>query len=155
MEDRAELFRERAQEAFDIEVDSHEFPEGTKTAREAADALGCDPEEIASAIVLVADEPLVAVIRGPDRVDTRELATLRGVHEARLANPDEVEEVIGWPVGAVPPFCHDTEVPVYVDEAVLENDSVWASSGSTNGVFPIDPENIVECADATVADIVE
>lgn len=155
MEDRAAIFRERAREQHGVEVDTHEFPEGTETAAEAAEAIGCETAEIASSIVLVADEMFVVIMSGAERVDTRAAATLRGVHEARLAEPDEIEETIGWPVGAVPPFSHDTEVPVYVDESVMEHDTVWASGGARNAVFPIDPERLVECADATVADLAE
>ena len=146
-------FRERAREAYDIEVDVQEFPEGTKTASEAAEAIGCDPRQIASSIVLVADVPVVVVISGPDRVDTRKLATVRGVHEARLADPDEVKEATGWPVGGVPPFCHETALPVYVDEAVTDHDTVWAAAGTPNTVFPIAPDSLIECADATVVDV--
>lgn len=151
MTDRAALFRERAREHHGIEVEPEEFPEGTRTAADAADALGCDADQIASAIVLVADDVLVAIISGADEVDTREIATLRGVHEARLANPEEVEETIGWPVGAVPPFCHDTDVPVYVEDGVTNHETVWASAGSRTSVFPIDPQTIVDAAGATIA----
>lgn len=148
-----EEFQQCATREYGIEVEPHEFPEGTKTARDAAEALGCDVREIASSIVLVADEPVVVVISGPDHVDTRALATVRNVHEARLAEPDEVEDATGYPVGAVPPFCHETDVPVYVDEAVTEHEQVWVAAGSSDAVFPIDPETLVECADATVVDV--
>lgn len=146
-------FSECAREEYGIEVDSQEFPDGTKTASDAAEAIGCDPRQIASSIVLVADVPVVVVISGPDRVDTRTLATRRGVHEARLADPAEVREATGWPVGGVPPFCHDTAVPVYVDETVTDHDTVWAAAGTPSTVFPVAPETIVECADATVVDV--
>lgn len=155
MDERVAEFRTRAQEQFDIDPDIHDFPDGTKTAADAADAIGCDVTEIASSIVLAADQLVVAVVRGADHVDTRKLATLRNVHEATLADPDDVAEVVGWPVGGVPPFCHDSDVPVYVDEAVMENETVWAAGGSSNTVFPIDPETLRACADGTVVDVTE
>jgi len=155
MHERAAAFSQRAREEFGIEVEVHEFPEGTKTAEDAAKAVGCDLEQIASAIALVADQLVVVVTSGANRVDTRKLATLRGVHEARTAEPDEVSETLGWSIGGVPPFCHDTPVPVYLDETLTDYGRVWAAAGTPEAVFPIAPDRIVECADATVVDIAQ
>jgi prolyl-tRNA editing enzyme YbaK/EbsC (Cys-tRNA(Pro) deacylase) len=155
MHERAVAFRDRAREQYGVDVEVHEFPEGTKTAEDAAEAVGCELAQIASSIALVADRLVVVVTSGASRVDTRKLATLRGVHEARMAEPDEVAETLGWSIGGVPPFCHDTEVPVYLDETLSEYGTVWAAAGTPEAVFPIDPETIVECSDATVADIAE
>jgi prolyl-tRNA editing enzyme YbaK/EbsC (Cys-tRNA(Pro) deacylase) len=155
MHERAVAFRDRAREQYGVDVQVHEFPEGTKTAEDAAEAVGCELAQIASSIALVADRLVVVVTSGANRVDTRTLATLRGVHEARMAEPDEVAETLGWSIGGVPPFCHDTEVPVYLDETLSEYGTVWAAAGTPEAVFPIDPETIVECSDATVADIAE
>jgi len=155
MHERAAAFREQAREQYGVDVEVNEFPEGTKTAEDAAAAVGCDVAQIASSIALVADQLVVVVTSGANRVDTRKLSTLRGVHEARMAEPDEVSETLGWSIGGVPPFCHETEVPVYLDETLTEYDTVWAAAGTPEAVFPISPERIVECADATVADIAE
>lgn len=155
MHERAQEFVECARERYGIELDVHEFQEGTQTAAAAATAIGCETGQIASSIALVADELVVAVISGPDRVDTRKLATLRGVHEARMAEPEDVREMLGWAIGGVPPFCHETQVPVYIDEALLEYDTVWAAAGTPQAVFPIAPERIREFAEASIVDISE
>jgi prolyl-tRNA editing enzyme YbaK/EbsC (Cys-tRNA(Pro) deacylase) len=155
MHDRARAFSERARDVYGIDVDVHEFPEGTETAEDAAEAIGCEVAQIASSIALVADQLVVVVTSGANRVDTRKLATHRGVHEARMAEPDEISETLGWSIGGVPPFCHDTEVSVYLDETLTEFETVWAAAGTPEAVFPISPEEIVECADATVLDIAE
>jgi prolyl-tRNA editing enzyme YbaK/EbsC (Cys-tRNA(Pro) deacylase) len=155
MNERAAEFRERARNAYGIDVDVHEFPEGTKTAEDAANAISCDVAQIASSIALVADEFVVVVTSGANRVDTRKLATRRGVHEARMAEPDEVSETLGWSIGGVPPFCHDTDVPVYLDETLTGFETVWAAAGTPQAVFPISPDEIVEQSDATVVDIAE
>jgi len=155
MHERAAAFREQAREQYGVDVEVNEFPEGTKTAEDAAVAVGCDVAQIASSIALVADQLVVVVTSGANRVDTRTLSTLRGVHEARMAEPDEISETLGWSIGGVPPFCHETAVPVYLDETLTEYDTVWAAAGTPEAVFPISPERIVECADATVADIAE
>ena len=155
MHERAAAFERQAKQQFDIEVDVHEFPEGTKTAADAAAVVGCDLAQIASALVFVADTPVVVVTSGANRVDTGKLATLRGVDDARMANPDEVAEALGWSIGGVPPFCHDTEVPVYLDETLTDHETVWAAAGTPEAVFPIHPDDIVEHADAEIVEIAE
>jgi Cys-tRNA(Pro) deacylase len=150
-----ETFRERAREDHGLDIDVQEFPEGTATAEDAAAAIGCNLGQIASSLAFLADQLVVVVTSGANTVDTRTLATLRGVHTAEMADPDDVEEVLGYSVGGVPPFGHDTQVSVYVDETLTEFETVWAAAGSSDAVFPIDPERLVEIADAIVADVVE
>lgn len=155
MSDNHQQFLTRAREEHEYEIDPMRYPEGTETARDAADEIGCERAQIASSIALVADELLVVVTSGANRVDTRTLATLRGVHTARMADPDEIEQTLGYAVGGVPPFCHDTTVPVYLDETLTEFETVWAAAGSPETVFPIAPDDLRAAAEATVADIAE
>lgn len=155
MANASTTFRRRAKEEHGFDVDIKEFPEGTETAEDAAAAIGCDVAQIASSIALVADELVVVVTSGANRVDTRALATLRGVHTARMADREEISETLGYSIGGVPPFCHDSSVPVYLDETLTQFDTVWAAAGASDAVFPIDPARLVELADATVADIAE
>ena len=155
MNDRAVAFAQRAADEYGIDIDVQEFPEGTKTAKDAAAAIGCDVAQIASSLVFVADTVVVVVTSGANHVDTRKLATLRGVHEARMAEPDEVKETVGYAIGGVPPFCHDEAVPVYLDEDLTEFETVWAAAGTPEAVFSITPDEIIDCADATVVDVTE
>jgi len=158
MHERAVEFSERAAETHGFEVDVHEFPEGTKTAADAADAIGCDVAQIASAIALVADGQLsVSVTSGANRVSHAKLAGLRGVDEAavRMAEANEVKETLGWSIGGVPPFCHETTVPVYLDETLQEFETVWAAAGTPEAVFPIAPDRLLELSGADPADLAE
>jgi prolyl-tRNA editing enzyme YbaK/EbsC (Cys-tRNA(Pro) deacylase) len=72
-----------------------------------------------------------------------------------MAEPDEVTETLGYEVGGVPPFGHDTAVPMYADETLTEFDTVWAAAGSPETVFPISPDCLLEITGATVADLAE
>ncbi len=155
MHERAAAFRQQAAESFDIDVDVHEFPEGTKTAEDAAAVVGCDLAQIASALAFVADQLVVVVTSGANRVDTAKLGALRDADDARMATPDEVSSTLGWSIGGVPPFCHDTAVPVYLDETLTDHETVWAAAGTPEAVFPIHPDDIAEHADAEVVDVVE
>ena len=158
MHARAAEFRERAGEEYGFDVDVHEFPEGTKTAADAADAIGCDVAQIASSIVLVADgDLLVSVTSGANRVSTAKVAERLGVDEAdvRMANADEIKGALGWSIGGVPPFCHESDVPVLFDETLAEYDTVWAAAGTPQAVFPVAPAELGEYAGAETADVAE
>ncbi len=136
-----------------IELEIEQFSEGTASVAQAAEVIGCDQAQIARSLAFVADTLVVAVTSGANDVDSRKLATLRGVHTARMAEPDEIESTLGYEVGGVPPFFHDTAVPVYVDESLTAFDRVWAAAGCPDAVFSIAPDRLVEIADGTVADI--
>ena len=158
MHPRAEEFRKRADGEHGFEVDVHEFPEGTKTAADAAEAVGCDVEQIASGIVLSADGGLVVVVTsGANRVDTSRVAVLLGVDDAAVSmgDADEIKTTLGWSIGGVPPFCHEADVPVFMDETLTRHGEVWAAAGTPEAVFPIDPERLRELSEATVASVAE
>lgn len=158
MHPRAEEFAERAMETYGFEVDVHEFPEGTKTAADAAEAIGCDVTEIASSIVFLADdEPVVVVTSGANRVSEEKLAEALDVAEesVSIADPETIKDALGWSIGGVPPFCHDSDVPVLLDETLTEYETVWGAAGTPMAVFPIAPETLRELADAKPADVAE
>jgi prolyl-tRNA editing enzyme YbaK/EbsC (Cys-tRNA(Pro) deacylase) len=156
MHPRAEEFAQRAREELGFEVDVHEFPEGTKTAEDAAAAVGCSVEQIASGIVLDADGDLVvSVTSGANRVDLEKIGALVGPESVAMADPDDVRETLGWSIGGVPPFCHDAAVPVFLDVTLTGHGTVWAAAGTPEAVFPIAPDRLRDLAGATVADVAE
>ena len=158
MHPRAEEFAERAREEYDFEVEVHEFPEGTKTAADAAEAIGCDVAEIASSIVFeVEGEPVVVVTSGANRVSEAKLAAAMDVPDeaVSIANAEAIKAALGWSIGGVPPFCHDAEVPVLLDETLATFETVWAAAGTPEAVFPISPDEIREFAGARPADVAE
>lgn len=152
MHPRADTFRSMAIEQFDFEPAVHEFDEGTKTAADAASAIGCDIDQIASAIAIETDEGIAVVVTsGAHRVDLDKVAGLLEVSSASLGDPDDIKKHLGWSIGGVPPFCHDTDVPVLVDDHLFEYDEVWAAAGTPDAVFPIHPEELLEYSDGTRA----
>ena len=157
MHPRTEEFRDRAREELDFEVEVHKFPEGTETAADAAEAIGCDVAQIASSIAMVADELVVVVTSGANRVSEDRLATLRDANpdEVRMAETDEIKDALGWSIGGVPPFLHATDAPVYLDETLTGFDTVWAAAGTPEAVFPIDPDRLLALSGATVASVAE
>lgn len=158
MHPRAEDFKRKVESEYGFDVDVHEFPEGTKTAADAAEAIGCSVEQIASGIVLSADGDLVvSITSGANRVSTGKIGALVGVDgsDVSMGDADEIKETLGWSIGGVPPFCHETDVPVFMDETLTEFEEVWAAAGTPEAVFPIGPETLVDLSGAIVADVCE
>lgn len=156
MHPRAEEFTERVRDEYGVEIEVREFPEGTKTAADAAEAVGCSIEQIASGIVLSAgNELVVSITSGANRVSMAKIAVSVGVDEdeVSMAGADEVKQTLGWSIGGVPPFCHDIEVPIFMDETLAEFETVWAAAGTPMAVFPIDPRTLSDLADAPLTDV--
>ena len=154
MHERAARFVEVANDEYGIEPDVHTVPEGTKTAADAAQAIGCDVAQIASSIVMMADDrPIVVITSGANLVDEARVADLFEASEVRMADPEEVKSATGWSIGGVPPICHDGEPLVVMDDTLLEYDEVWAAAGTPDSVWPIDPEELRELAGAQPAAI--
>lgn len=158
MHPRAEQFRDAATDRYGIELDVIEFPEGTKTAADAAAAVGCETAQIASSIVVSVDGDLAVVVTsGANRVDLDAVADRMGSPErtAEMADPDRIRSVIGWSIGGVPPICHDTDVPVFFDRTLRSYETVYAAAGTPSAVFPIDPDRLLAIAGAKDAAIAE
>ena len=158
MHERAAEFAERAREEYEFDPEVREFPEGTKTAADAAAAVGCDVAQIASSIAMrTGDAFVVVVTSGANRVSEAKLAELVRVEEDEvdMADAGDIKETLGWSIGGVPPFCHDADAPVYLDETLTTFETVWAAAGTPEAVFPIDPDRLRGFADAEVADVAE
>lgn len=132
------------------------FPQGTRTAEDAAAAIGCDVAQIVKSLVLVADDaPVLALTSGRNRVDLDEIATLAGAARVRKATADEVRDATGYAIGGTPPFGHPRPLPCFVDEDLMGFAEVWAAAGTPDGVFPIAPQELLRVTGGTVAHFAE
>lgn len=137
----------RVAAAHGLAIEVYRFPEGTRTAADAARAIGCAIGQIVKSLVFMADgEPVVALVRGADRVDTDRLAAVMGARGARRAMVDEARDATGVSIGGIPPFGHARALPVIVDKGLLQYETVWAAAGLSDAVFPIAPGNLVRIA---------
>ncbi|WP_265111435.1 YbaK/EbsC family protein [Halosolutus halophilus] len=158
MHPRAASFAERAREAYGFDPAVEEFPEGTRTAADAADAIGCAVGQIASSLAFEVDDSLVvSVTSGANRVSEAALADHFGTSAdaVSMADPDRITDTLGWSIGGVPPFCHAESVPVVMDETLLAYETVWAAAGTPEAVFPIAPEELRRYADADPVAVTE
>jgi prolyl-tRNA editing enzyme YbaK/EbsC (Cys-tRNA(Pro) deacylase) len=123
------------------------FPEGTKTAEDAAAAIGCAVAAIVKSLVFVVDvngvsTPVIALVPGDLRLDTSKLAQAAGGDTARRASLEEVRAATGYAAGGTPPFGHATPLRVFADPRLRRHDPLWAAAGTPTTVFPITAEDL-------------
>jgi len=137
----------------DFGVAVREFPQGTRTAVDAAGAVGCDVGQIVKSLVFIAaGRPVVALVSGANRLDEGRLAAVAGEPVAK-ADADTARTATGYAIGGVPPFGHATDVPVYMDRDLFGYGVVWAAAGRPDSVFEIQPERLRELSKAMVVDL--
>lgn len=131
-----------------------QLPESTRTAVEAATALGCDVGAIASSLVFLADgEPLLVMTSGRHRVDTQLLAGHLGVTRIDRADAKQVRALTGQAIGGVAPVGHPERLRTVVDVALSEHDPVWAAAGTPNTVMPLGFQQLVQLTQGMVCPV--
>ncbi|MBS0247169.1 MAG: YbaK/EbsC family protein [Proteobacteria bacterium] len=140
-----------ANHADTIEV----FPDGTRTAQDAANAVGCTVAQIAKSIVLRAGDQVVLVVTsGANRVDTHKIAGLLG-QPVKPADGRWVRDVTGFAIGGVAPIGHQTPPRIFIDRDLMTLDPIWAAAGSPRHVFRTTAAEIAALTGGTVADVRE
>lgn len=139
-----------------LELDVRHYPQGTRTAQDAADAIGCTVGAIVKSLVLASDDgPLMVLASGDNRVSYGKVEAATGRTGVRRSDADTVRAVTSYPVGGVSPFGHPTPLPMLIDRDLLDHDRVWAAAGTPRAVFPITPTALLEATGARPADIAE
>ena len=137
-----------------LEITTRRFPEGTKTAADAAAAIGVTVGQIVKSLVFGVDNEIVmALVSGSNQLDEKKLALAAGGAKCARVDADAVREATGYPIGGVPPFGHSTQLRVFVDPDLLQYDEVWAAAGTWNDNFGAAPADIVRVADGVVTDL--
>jgi prolyl-tRNA editing enzyme YbaK/EbsC (Cys-tRNA(Pro) deacylase) len=132
-----------------------ELDGSTRTAAEAAEAIGTSVAQIAKSLLFLAGErALLAVASGINRVSMEKLSALAGVTVTR-ADADAVRRYTGFPIGGVPPVAHEHPLEVLIDSDLLQYSEVWAAAGTPRSVFPTTPNELEAMTGGTVADIKE
>ena len=125
-------------------VQPDEHAAGSRTAADAAAAIGCPLGAIVESLVFrVDDEVVVALVSGANSLDEAALAAVAGGREAGRVDADAVREATGFPVGGVPPFGHRSDLRVFVNEDLLGFDRVHAAAGTPATTFAVAPEDLV------------
>ncbi len=138
--------------AAGVSVDVIEYPQATRTAEDAAAAIGCDIDQIVKSMIFSAGEEIVvALTSGSRQVDPQALAAALGVPKCGRADADAVREATGYPIGGVPPFGHSATLRSVLDPHLLDYDVVWAGGGTPRHVFGISPTDLLVLSGAELA----
>jgi Cys-tRNA(Pro) deacylase len=137
-----------------LDIVTKRFPEGTKTAADAAAAIGVTVGQIVKSLVFGVDgEIVMALVSGSNQLDEKKLALAAGGAKCARVDADAVREATGFPIGGVPPFGHATQLRVFVDPDLLQYDEVWAAAGTWNDNFGAAPADIVRVSGGVVTDL--
>jgi prolyl-tRNA editing enzyme YbaK/EbsC (Cys-tRNA(Pro) deacylase) len=142
---------------LDLEV--RHFPDGTKTAADAAAAIGVGVGQIVKSLIFGvthddgSDEVVLALVSGSNQLDEKKLAAAAGGGKSHKVDADVVRAATGYPIGGVPPIAHSTLLRVFIDPDLLQYEEVWAAAGTWNDVFGIEPHKLVEASDGLVIDL--
>jgi Cys-tRNA(Pro) deacylase len=138
-----------------VEARIEEFGAGTPTAEDAARAVGCKLGQIVKSLVFQADgRPLIVMVPGDRRADSKKVARATGAKRVKVAGPDEVREATGFDPGAVAPFPLPKIDRVLVDRQLLVHERVWIGAGSSHHVATLSPADLVRLARAEPMDVV-
>lgn len=156
MHQRAIEFSDIIEEEHGFRPEIEEFPKGTRTAEDAANAVGCELGQIVKSLVMKSGEDFYLVLcSGENRVDMDRMAEKLEVENVDTASPDEAKDVTGWSIGGVPPVGLDSDIPVFMDSGLLAFDEVWSAAGTHEAVFRADPAELKSLSGAEVGEFFE
>ena len=140
--------------ALGLELEVRSFPDGTRTAAEAAAAIGVELGQIVKSLAFAVDGRItMALLSGSNRLDEAALATAAGGRRCERADAAAVRAATGFPIGGVPPFGHATPLPIFLDRDLLAHEELWAAAGTPHDNFAISPAELVRVTGGTVADL--
>lgn len=140
---------------LNIPLDFREFPQSTKTSKEAAEAIGCNVEQIGKSIIFRGKDSgraYLVIASGGNRINERKLKEIVG-EPVEKADADFVRNETGFVIGGVPPFGHRKEIETYIDEDLLSFSEIWCAGGTPHSVFRITPEDLLRITKGKVISV--
>lgn len=132
-----------------------EFEESTSTSELAAAALGVEVGQIAKTLVFMGDgRPVLVVASGDTKIKSGKLKKLLGVSKVRMADPETVKQVTGYPVGGVCPLALPQKLPIYLDDSMHRFPVVYAAAGTPRSALPVNMEQLQHITGGEWADLV-
>lgn len=135
---------------FDCQV--VEMPQTTRSAAEAAEVIGCRVEQIAKSLIFKTRQtgkPVLVIASGINRVKEKRIEALLN-ERLEKADADFVREQTGFAIGGVPPVGHDNAMTVFIDEDLLQYETIWAAAGTPFAVFLLTPDDLVKMTNGQV-----
>jgi len=138
---------------FGLQLEVLELAQSTRTAQEAADAVGCELAQIVKSLVFRMEEkPLLFLVSGKNRLDVQKVEKTLGIKLVK-ADAEFVREKTGFPIGGVPPVAHTTPMEVFIDRDLLEYEEVWAAAGTPHAVFRIKSNDLPKITNGSVIEV--
>jgi len=147
---------QRTLDAAGVRIEIRELAESTATASLAAAAVDAPLGSIVKSLIfMVAGKPLLVLVAGDQKADSKRIARLMGVSKkkVRIARSDEVMAVAGCSPGGVPPVAHREPLRTLVDRTLSRFGTVWAAAGAPNALFPITYADLLSLTGGEVVDI--
>jgi len=138
-----------------VDCEVLELPGSTRTAEEAASAVGCKVEQIAKSLVFQGKrtgKPIMVIASGGHRVNEKKLRDLVS-EPVRKGDADFVRLHTGFAIGGVPPVGHANPIEIYIDEALLGHDQIWAAAGTPHAVFKLTPSELTRMTGGKTVDV--
>ena len=132
-----------------------ELPASTRTAEQAAEAIGCTVGQIAKSLLFKttdSEQPILVIASGTNRVNESVIGELVG-EPIEMADPDFVRQTTGFAIGGVPPVGHDQPIRTFIDEDLLTYETIWAAAGTPHAVFRLTPDDLLQAADGEIVSV--
>lgn len=146
---------QRALQTFGLRLQVQELSQTTRSAAEAAQAIGCQVGQIAKSLIFktrTSSQPVLVIASGANRVNEKILARDLG-EKIERADADFVRRTTGFVIGGVPPVGHTQPIKTYLDEDLWQYETIWAAAGTPFAVFQLTPANLQQITGGKVMNI--
>ena len=140
---------------FGVELNVTELPDSTRTAQEAANAIGCTVGQIAKSLIFkgkTSQSPVLIIASGTNRVNENAIKEYAG-EELEKADAKFVLEHTGFAIGGIPPVGHKTPIITFIDQDLMQYDEIWAAAGTPNAVFKLTPKILAEITKGSIINV--
>jgi len=135
---------QKALQECGLEAEVMELPQSTRSAKEAAEAVGCSVSQIAKSIVFrttQSQRPILVIASGPNTINEDRISSLVS-EPVKMANPDFVKSKTGFSIGGVAPVGHLEKPEIFIDEDLFKYKEIWAAAGTPHAVFRLTPQEL-------------
>ena len=132
-----------------------ELSQTTRSAAEAAQAIGCKVEEIAKSLIFKGkrtNKAILVIASGPNRVNEKKIGEFLS-EPVKMADADFVRQRTGFTIGGVPPIAHRERLETIIDEDLLQFEEIWAAAGTPNAVFRLSPADLTKMTDGRITSV--
>jgi len=140
---------------FGFDLNVVEFSDSTRTAQEAANAIGCTVGQIAKSLIFkgkTSQKPILIIASGTNRVNEKAIKEYTG-EKLEKADAEFVLEHTGFAIGGIPPVGHTKPITTFIDEDLMQYDEIWAAAGTPNAVFKLTPKILVEITKGSIINV--